>query len=142
MKTFRAKLDDIERKWYVVNAQDKPLGRLAVTVAKVLRGKNKVIYSSDVDCGDFVVVTNADKVKITGNKFHDKVYYRHSGYVGNLKKQTFREKIEKKPEEVIRLAVKGMLPKNIIGKDMLKRLKAYAGVEHPHKAQNPVELGG
>jgi large subunit ribosomal protein L13 len=140
LKTYRAKDSDITRGWHVVDAKGEILGRLAVEIAAILRGKKKVIYSKDVDCGDFVVVKNAEKIVVTGNKFEDKLYYRHTGYIGGLKTETFKEKLEKHPTEIIRFAVKGMLPRNQLGRQMLKRLKVYAGSDHPHEAQNPIEL--
>ncbi len=137
MKTFRAKPGKVEQKWYVVDASDKILGRLSTEIAKILRGKNKTIYSPDVDCGDFVIVINAEKIKVTGQKEEQKLYYRHSGYPGGLKQQTFREKIQKHPEEIIKQSVKGMLPHNRLGRTMLKKLKVFAGDKHTHEAQKP-----
>ncbi|MDE6685877.1 MAG: 50S ribosomal protein L13 [Lachnospiraceae bacterium] len=140
MKTFMASPSTIDRKWYVVDATGYTLGRLASEIAKVLRGKNKPIYTPHMDTGDYVIVVNADKVKVTGKKLDQKIYYHHSGYVGGLKETTLREKLAKKPEEVIELAVKGMLPKGPLGRDMYKKLFVYAGPEHKHAAQKPEEL--
>ena len=140
MKTFMANPDKIERKWYVVDATDMTLGRLASEVAKVLRGKNKPIFTPHIDCGDNVIVINAEKIKVTGKKMDQKVYYHHSDYVGGLKEATLREKLEKKPEQVIELAVKGMLPKGPLGRQMFTKLHVYAGPEHKHEAQKPEVL--
>ena len=140
MKTFMASPATIDRKWYVVDATDMTLGRLASEVAKVLRGKNKPIFTPHIDCGDNVIVINAEKIKVTGKKMDQKVYYHHSDYVGGLKEATLREKLEKKPEQVIELAVKGMLPKGPLGRQMIKKLYVYAGPEHKQQAQKPVEL--
>ncbi len=137
MKTYRVKEENIERKWWVVDAKDKSLGRLASEIAKVLRGKHKPYYQQDVDCGDFVIVINADKVGITGKKLHQKVYHFHSNYPGGLKDRSLEWMIKNKPEEVIELAVKRMLPKNRLGHRMVKRLKVYRSSEHPHLAQKP-----
>lgn len=128
---------DITRKWHVVDAEGKILGRLATRVAMVLRGKDRPSYSPDRDLGDYVVIINAEKVAVTGNKMLQKKYYRHSGYRGNLKETNLKEMLEKKPEEVLRHAVKGMLPKNKLGSKILKRLRIFTGAEHPHAAQNP-----
>ena len=130
MKTFMASPATIDRKWYVVDATDMTLGRLASEVAKVLRGKNKPIFTPHIDCGDNVIVINAEKIKVTGKKMDQKVYYHHSDYVGGLKEATLREKLEKKPEQVIELAVKGMLPKGPLGRQMFTKLHVYAGPEH------------
>ncbi len=130
----------IERKWYVVDAADKTLGRLAAEVATVLRGKNKPIYTPHVDTGDYVIIINAEKIKVTGNKLNDKVYYHHTGYAGGLKQITLKELLAKKPEDVIAHAVKGMLPKNALGRAMFKKLFIYAGPEHKHAAQKPEVL--
>lgn len=138
--TFIAKPAEIERKWYVVDAADKTLGRLASEVAKVLRGKNKPIYTPHCDTGDYVIVINADKIKVTGKKLDQKLYRKHSEYVGGFKETTLRVMMDKKPEEVIKHAVKGMLPENTLGKDMLKKLFVYAGSEHKHQAQSPEVL--
>ncbi|MDQ7039122.1 MAG: 50S ribosomal protein L13 [Aquificota bacterium] len=140
MKTYRIKPQEVERKWWVVNAEGKVLGRLASEIAKILRGKHKPYYQPDVDCGDFVIVVNAEKIRVTGKKLDQKVYYRHSGYPGGLKARTLRWMLEHKPEEVIRLAVKRMLPKNRLGHRMLKKLKVYRGPDHPHQAQKPEPL--
>lgn len=138
--TFIAKTAEIERKWYVVDATDKTLGRLASEVASVLRGKNKPIYTPFLDTGDFVIVINADKVKVTGKKLDQKLYRKHSDYVGGFKETTLRSMMDKKPEEVFKLAVKGMLPKNALGRKMFKKLNVYAGAEHKHQAQQPEVL--
>ena len=140
MKTFLASPATIDRKWYVVDATDMTLGRLASEVAKVLRGKNKPIFTPHIDCGDNVIVINAEKIKVTGKKMDQKVYYHHSDYVGGLKEATLREKLEKKPEQVIELAVKGMLPKGPLGRQMFTKLHVYAGPEHKHEAQKPEVL--
>ena len=140
MKTFMASPATIDRKWYVVDATDMTLGRLASEVAKVLRGKNKPIFTPHIDCGDNVIVINAEKIKVTGKKMDQKVYYHHSDYVGGLKEATLREKLEKKPEHVIELAVKGMLPKGPLGRQMFTKLHVYAGPEHKHEAQKPEVL--
>lgn len=140
MKTFMASPATIDRKWYVVDATDMTLGRLASEVAKVLRGKNKPIFTPHIDCGDNVIVINAEKIKVTGKKMDQKVYYHHSDYVGGLKEATLREKLEKKPEQVIKLAVKGMLPKGPLGRQMFTKLHVYAGPEHKHEAQKPEVL--
>jgi len=137
MKTQFAKKSDVERKWYVVDARDAVLGRLATKIAVQLRGKNKPLFTPNVDTGDFVIVVNADKVRLTGNKMTGKVYYHHTGYIGGIKAETAREMFEKHPERIIEKAVWGMLPKNTLGKQMLKKLKVYRGAEHPHKAQAP-----
>ena len=140
MKTFMASPATIARKWYVVDATDMTLGRLASEVAKVLRGKNKPIFTPHIDCGDNVIVINAEKIKVTGKKMDQKVYYHHSDYVGGLKEATLREKLAKKPEQVIELAVKGMLPKGPLGRQMFTKLHVYAGPEHKHEAQKPEVL--
>ena len=140
MKTFMASPATIDRKWYVVDATDMTLGRLASEVAKVLRGKNKPIFTPHIDCGDNVIVINAEKIKVTGKKMDQKVYYHHSDYVGGLKEATLREKLEKKPEQVIELAVKGMLPKGPLGRQMFTKLHVYAGPEDKHEAQKPEVL--
>ncbi len=140
MKTYMANPDKIERKWYVVDAEGCTLGRLASEVAKVLRGKNKPVYTPHIDAGDYVVVINADKVAVTGKKLDQKVYYHHSDYVGGMKETTLREMMNKKPEKVIELAVKGMLPKGPLGRSMIKKLHVYAGAEHAHAAQKPEVL--
>ena len=140
MKPFMASPATLDRKWYVVDATDMTLGRLASEVAKVLRGKNKPIFTPHIDCGDNVIVINAEKIKVTGKKMDQKVYYHHSDYVGGLKEATLREKLEKKPEQVIELAVKGMLPKGPLGRQMFTKLHVYAGPEHKHEAQKPEVL--
>ena len=140
MKTYMANPDKIERKWYVVDAEGQTLGRLAAEVAKVLRGKNKPIYTPHVDTGDYVIVVNADKIKVTGKKLDQKIYYHHSDYVGGMKETPLREMMAKKPEQVIELAVKGMLPKGPLGRTMIKKLHVYAGAEHAHQAQKPEVL--
>ncbi len=140
MKTFMANPDKVDRKWYVVDAEGQTLGRLASEVAKVLRGKNKPIFTPHVDTGDYVIVINAEKIAVTGKKLDQKVYYHHSDYVGGMKETTLREKIAKKPQEVIELAVKGMLPKGPLGRKMYKKLFVYAGPEHKHAAQKPEVL--
>ena len=140
MKTFMASPATIDRTWYVVDATDMTLGRLASEVAKVLRGKNKPIFTPHIDCGDNVIVINAEKIKVTGKKMDQKVYYHHSDYVGGLKEATLREKLAKKPEQVIELAVKGMLPKGPLGRQMFTKLHVYAGPEHKHEAQKPEVL--
>ncbi len=140
MNTFMASPATIERKWYVVDAEGKTLGRLASEVAKVLRGKNKPIFTPHIDTGDYVIVVNADKVKVTGKKLDQKKYYHHSDYVGGMKETSLKDMIAKKPEKVVELAVKGMLPKGPLGRDMYKKLFVYAGAEHPHAAQKPEVL--
>ena len=140
MKTFMASPATIERKWYVVDATDKTLGRLASEIASVLRGKNKPIFTPHIDTGDYVIVVNAEKVKVTGKKLLQKVYYNHSDYVGGMKETTLKEMLAKHPERVIEHAVKGMLPKGPLGRAMIKKLFVYAGPEHPHAAQKPEEL--
>ena len=140
MKTFMASPATIDRKWYVVDATDMTLGRLASEVAKVLRGKNKAIFAPHIDTGDYVIVINAEKVKVTGKKLDQKVYYRHSEYVGGMKETTLREMLAKKPEKVVELAVKGMLPKGPLGNQMYTKLYVYAGPEHKHAAQKPEVL--
>lgn len=138
--TTITKSSDIERKWFVIDATDHTLGRLSSEIAKILKGKHKPMYTPFLDTGDFVIVINADKVKFTGNKLDQKLYRKHSDYVGGLKETTLREMMDKKPEFVIRHAVKGMLPKNTLGKDMLRKLRVYAGPEHEQEAQNPEVL--
>ena len=140
MKTFMASPATIERKWYVVDATGHTLGRLASEVAKVLRGKNKPIFTPHMDCGDYVIIVNADKVNVTGKKLDQKIYYNHSDYVGGMKETTLREMMAKKPEKVMELAVKGMLPKGPLGRQMIKKLHVYAGAEHNHAAQQPKAL--
>ena len=140
MKSFIAKPAEVERKWYVVDADGKTLGRLASEVASVLRGKNKPTYTPHVDCGDYVMVINAEKVAVTGKKRSEKIYKKHTGYPGGLREITFDKLQQKKPEEIIRHAVKGMLPDGALGRQMFKKLKVYAGSEHPHTAQKPETL--
>ena len=140
MKSFMANPDTVERKWYVVDADGATLGRLASEVAAVLRGKNKPIFTPHVDCGDYVIVINADKIAVSGKKMEQKVYYSHSLYVGGMKETTLREMMAKKPEKVIEKAVKGMLPKGPLGEQMYKKLHVYAGENHGHQAQKPVVL--
>ena len=140
MNTYMANPDKIERKWYVVDATGYTLGRLASEVAKVLRGKNKAIFTPHIDTGDYVIVVNADKIKVTGKKLDQKIYYRHSEYVGGMKETTLREMMAKKPEKVVELAVKGMLPKGPLGRQMYTKLHVYAGPEHNHQAQKPEAL--
>ena len=137
MKTYHAKKEDLIREWYLVDAQDKILGRLACGIAHRLRGKHKAIYAPYMDTGDFVIVVNAEKISLTGKKLTDKVYYHHSGYPGGIKAITAGKLLKEKPEELLRTAVKGMLPKNTLGRAMLKKLKIYAGGDHPHEAQCP-----
>ena len=138
--TYMAKPADIEKKWYVVDATDKTLGRLASEVAKVLRGKNKAIFTPTIDTGDYVIVINADKIKVTGKKLDQKIYTHHTGYIGGLKEITLRRMMDTKPSEVVKHAVKGMLPKNALGRQMFKKLHVYAGAEHGHAAQKPEVL--
>lgn len=140
MNTFMASPATIDRKWYVVDATDMTLGRLAAEVAKVLRGKNKPIFTPHIDTGDYVIVVNAEKIKVTGKKLDQKIYYRHSEYVGGMKEATLREMLAKKPEKVIELAVKGMLPKGPLGRQMYTKLYVYAGPDHKHAAQKPEVL--
>ncbi len=135
-----AKAKEVERKWYVVDAEDKVLGRLASEVASILRGKNKPIFTPHVDTGDFVIVVNADKVRLTGRKWDQKVHAYHTGYPGGRREISYKEMRDKHPERIVELAVKGMLPKNRLGRQMYKKLKVYAGAEHPHQAQQPEEL--
>jgi len=140
MNTYYAKTADIERKWYVVDATDMTLGRLASEIAKVLRGKNKPIFTPSVDTGDYVIVVNAEKIKVTGKKLDQKMYYHHSDYVGGMRETTLRELLAKHPERVIEFAVKGMLPKGPLGRQMYKKLFVYAGPDHKHAAQKPETL--
>ena len=140
MKTYMANPDKIERKWYVVDAEGATLGRLAAEIAKVLRGKNKPECTPHIDTGDYVIVVNAEKVKVTGKKLQQKIYYNHSDYVGGMRETTLAELLAKKPEKVIELAVKGMLPKGPMGRDMIKKLHVYAGPEHANQAQKPEVL--
>jgi large subunit ribosomal protein L13 len=140
MKTWNAKPGEVERRWYLVDAEGKTLGRLATHIADTLRGKNKPQFTPHVDTGDFVIVVNAEKIAVTGKKLDDKIYYRHSGYPGGLKQRTLREQLDRRPTEVIRAAVKGMLPRNKLARQQLTKLKVYAGPEHPHDAQAPKPL--
>jgi large subunit ribosomal protein L13 len=140
MKTYQAKKEELEYKWYLVNADGKVLGRMATELAKILKGKNKPTYTPHLDTGDFVIVVNAGKVTLTGKKMKDKIYYHHTGYPGGIKEMTAEKLLAKKPTEMIRMAVKGMLPKNSLGRQMLRKLKIYAGPNHPHEAQNPISL--
>lgn len=137
MKTAFAKKEDIKRDWYIADAKGQTLGRFASRLAKILMGKHKPNYTPNVDSGDFVVVVNAEKIKVTGKKLAEKIYYHHTGYMGNLKAETLRERLEREPEKVIFDAVWGMIPKNRLGRKIIKKLKVYRGSEHPHKAQNP-----
>ena len=140
MKTYMAKAEEVQRKWYVVDATDLVLGRLASSVANILRGKNKPTYTPNVDTGDFVIIVNCDKVRLTGKKLEKKFHIYHTGYVGGLKQVQYKKLMEEKPEKAVLLAVKGMLPKNSMGRNQLKRLRVFAGAEHPHTAQKPEEL--
>ncbi|EFI42161.1 MULTISPECIES: 50S ribosomal protein L13 [Peptoniphilus] len=137
MKTYMAKANEVDRKWYIIDAEDKVLGRLATEVANILRGKNKPIYTPHVDTGDYVIIINADKVRLTGNKWEQKIHAYHTGYPGGRKEVVYNQLREKHPERVIEYAVKGMLPKNRLGRKMYTKLKVYAGAEHPHEAQKP-----
>jgi large subunit ribosomal protein L13 len=140
MKTYSAKPGEITREWYLVDAEGKTLGRLATQIADTLRGKRKPQFTPHVDTGDFVIVVNAEKIQVTGNKLDQKRYYRHSGYPGGLRSRTLRQQLDRRPTEVLRIAVKGMLPKNRLARQQITKLKIYAGPEHPHEAQNPREL--
>lgn len=140
MRTYTPKADEIERKWWVVDAADKPLGRLSTEIARILRGKHKPMYTPHLDTGDHVIVVNAGQVRLTGRKPEQKTYFRHSGYMGGEKLIPFKRMIETHPERVIQLAVKGMLPKNNLGRQMRKKLRVYGGSEHPHQGQNPETL--
>jgi large subunit ribosomal protein L13 len=140
MKTWTAKTHEIERRWYVVDAEGQTLGRLATRIADTLRGKRKPEYTPHIDTGDFVVVVNAEKIAVTGKKLEQKIYYRHSGYPGGLRERTLREELDRRPTEVLRKAVKGMLPRNRLARQQITKLKIYAGPEHPHVAQNPDPL--
>jgi large subunit ribosomal protein L13 len=140
MKTISMNKETAENNWYVIDAEGKTLGRMAAEIAHRLRGKHKPEYTPHVDTGDYIVVVNAEKVSVTGKKTTDKLYHRHSGYPGGLKTRTFNEMVEKAPEDIITLAVKGMMPRTPLGRAMLRKLKVYAGAEHPHGAQNPAEL--
>ena len=139
-KTWNAKPGEVQRRWYLVDAEGQTLGRLATRIADTLRGKNKPEYTPHVDTGDFVIVVNAEKIHVTGKKLDDKIYYRHSGYPGGLRERTLREQLDRRPTEVIRKAVKGMLPKNRLAAQQLNKLKIYAGPEHPHGPQDPQPL--
>lgn len=140
MKTYSPKQKDIERSWYIVDAKGQTLGRMSVEIAKVLRGKQKPLFSPHVDCGDFVIVINAQDIHVTGNKMEDKLYYKHSGYPGALKKKPLKDMMKEKPEEVVKKAVAGMIPRNKLKKQVLMKLKIYKGSEHPHEAQQPKPL--
>jgi large subunit ribosomal protein L13 len=140
MKTYQAKKEELEQKWYVVDAEGKVLGRLAAELVKILKGKNKPTYTPHLDTGDFVIVVNAGKVSLTGKKLKDKIYYHHTGYPGGIKEMNAEKLLAKKPTEMIRMAVKGMLPKNSLGRQMIRKLKIYAGPNHPHEAQQPVTI--
>jgi large subunit ribosomal protein L13 len=140
MKTFSAKKEDIKPKWHMIDANGEILGRLAVTVAKVIRGKHKPTFTPHVDTGDFVIIINAHKVRLTGKKMKDKMYYRHTGYPGGIRSISAEKLLQKKPEEVLRKAIRGMLPKNSLGRHILKKAKIYASADHPHSAQQPVDL--
>ena len=140
MKTISAKAETVQRNWYVIDADGQTLGRLATEIARRLRGKHKTEYTPHVDTGDYIVVVNAEKVRVTGRKASDKMYYRHTGHPGGLKETNFTQMIERSPEKVIELAVKGMLPRNPLGRAMYRKLKVYAGQEHPHEAQQPENL--
>jgi len=140
VRTYNTTKEEIQREWYVVDAEGQILGRLATRLASILRGKHKPIFTPWLDCGDFIIVVNADKIKVTGNRMDSKVYYRHSGYVGGLKSITLRGQLERHPDRVLAAAVKRMLPHNRLGRKMFKKLKLYAGGEHPHAAQKPRKL--
>jgi large subunit ribosomal protein L13 len=140
VRTFTQKNEEIERDWYVVDAEGETLGRLASRIAPILKGKHKPIYTPHLDCGDFVIIVNAEKVRVTGRKLDQKFYHRHSGYPGGLKSISLRDQLDKYPERVLQAAVRGMLPKNKLGRRMLKKLKVYAGDSHPHQAQQPKSL--
>ena len=140
MRTFTQKQEEIERDWYVVDAEGETLGRLASRIAPILKGKHKPIYTPHLDCGDFVIIVNAEKVRVTGRKLDQKLYYRHSGYPGGLKSISLRDQLNRYPERVLQAAIRGMLPKNKLGRRMIKKLKVYAGDAHPHEAQQPRPL--
>lgn len=140
MKTTSAKNSEVDRKWHVIDADGKVVGRLASRVASILRGKHKPIFTPHVDTGDYVVIVNADKVRFTGNKLEQKSYYRHSGFIGGIKKETAKDIMNEKPEKILLLAVRGMLPKNRLGRQLFKKLKVYSSPDHPHQAQNPEVL--
>ena len=140
MKTFSAKPETVRRDWYVVDAQGKTLGRLATELARRLRGKHKPEYTPHVDTGDYIIVVNAEKIRVTGNKLKDKLYHHHTGYIGNLKSEPLEKLLQRAPEQALELAVKGMLPRNPLGRQMFKKLKVVRGADHPHKAQQPIAL--
>ena len=140
MKTFMQTKETVERTWYVIDAADKPLGRVATKAATILRGKHKATFTPHIDCGDYVIIINADKVKLTGNKINDKMYYNHSGFPGGLRTRNAKTMLESYPVEMVERSVKGMLPKGRLGRQMYKKLFVYAGEEHPHQAQQPTEL--
>ncbi len=140
MRTFSAKPHEVRRDWYVVDAQGRTLGRLATEIARRLRGKHKPEYTPHVDTGDYIVVINAEKIRVTGTKLKDKMYYRHTGYIGNLKSESLETLLDRAPERVLELAVKGMLPRNPLGRQMLRKLKVVRGADHPHQAQQPLPL--
>ena len=140
MRTFTQKQEEIERDWYVVDAEGETLGRLASRIAPILKGKHKPIYTPHLDCGDFVIIVNAEKVRVTGRKLDQKLYHRHSGYPGGLKSISLRDQLDRYPERVLQAAIRGMLPKNKLGRRMIKKLKVYAGDAHPHEAQQPKPL--
>ncbi len=140
MKTFSAKPETVRRDWYVVDADGKTLGRLATELARRLRGKHKPVYTPHVDTGDYIIVVNAEKIRVTGRKLKDKVYYRHTGYIGNMKAEPLEKLLERAPERALEMAVKGMLPRNPLGRQMFKKLKVVRGAEHPHQAQQPIPL--
>ncbi len=140
MKTFQAKKEEVQHQWYLVDAEGKVLGRLAAELAKILRGKNKPVYTPHVDTGDFVIVVNAGKVTLTGKKMKDKIYYHHTGHPGGIREMSAEKLMAKKPTEIIRMAVKGMLPKTSLGRQMIQKLKIYTGPKHPHEAQKPIPL--
>ena len=140
MRTFTQKQEEIERNWYIVDAEGETLGRLASRIAPILKGKHKPVYTPHLDCGDYVIIVNAEKVRVTGRKMDQKLYYRHSGYPGGLRSISLRDQLAKHPERVLQAAIRGMLPKNKLGRRMLKKLKVYAGDSHPHQAQQPRPL--
>jgi large subunit ribosomal protein L13 len=140
IKTYTPKPEDIQREWFVIDAKDQTLGRLAAQIAHMLRGKHKPMFTPNIDTGDFVIVVNCDKIRVTGTKLDDKMYYRHSGYPGGFRSETLREVLQRHPERALQSAVRGMLPKNRLGRQMLKKLKLYAGDKHPHAAQQPKEF--
>jgi large subunit ribosomal protein L13 len=140
MKTFSASAQTVQRGWYLVDAQGKTLGRLATELARRLRGKHKPVYTPHVDTGDYIVVVNAEKIRVTGRKLSDKLYHRHTGYIGSLKTQSLQQLLQSAPEQALKLAVRGMLPRNALGRQMMKKLKVVAGDQHPHEAQQPIAL--